>query len=443
MPNNDQENQALFQARYVLTSLGIETRFTARGDALRGEIDLTLHAPLRNPITGEAISHLAFSIESDGSLRVDDPPPLRGTRADITGLVSMDRLIEHLGATLLERVSRVSGHCERLQRMGLDTSIDGERVAGILRVAMEPEGTATLEVDEHGLVARYLVPSYGDKSPLPLGELRFDLEMIEDRSDLEISLAEPVARALKQRPRRTPQPTREITLEAPVPRKGKAPKAPKVTSDQPPSLRELAAHFGASAFPKPGFSIGRRLLLEGRQVRFIARHTKGNHFDVVLRGQSEVLWQGELELDEMGSIEDWITEVLGGSPQVQAVDDDLISDAEDAQPSMIAGLLPPVPHECWVMDVRIEEDDGVEVRYRGLNVGGMTFGAPRVLPKPAFEASYLPSANGYRMLIQVLEVSESAVSYQRLDSERAPVGTPKESALVVFLANFVAESAAY
>jgi hypothetical protein len=47
------------------------------------------------------------------------------------------------------------------------------------------------------------------------------------------------------------------------------------------------------------------------------------------------------------------------------------------------------------------------------------------------------------MLIRVLTVSESTVSYQRLDSERSPVGTPKESSLVVFLANFVAESAAY
>ena len=95
------------------------------------------------------------------------------------------------------------------------------------------------------------------------------------------------------------------------------------------------------------------------------------------------------------------------------------------------------------MDVRVEEDDGVEVRYRGLNVGGATFGAPRVLPKPAFEASYLPAAGGYRLLVRVLEVSPSAVVYQRLDAQRAPVGTPKESPLVVFLANFVAESAAY
>ena len=40
-------------------------------------------------------------------------------------------------------------------------------------------------------------------------------------------------------------------------------------------------------------------------------------------------------------------------------------------------------------------------------------------------------------------MSPSAVVYQRLDAQRAPVGTPKESPLVVFLANFVAESAAY
>jgi hypothetical protein len=249
-----------------------------------------------------------------------------------------------------------------------------------------------------------------------------------------------VARALKERPRRSPQPTREISLEAPLARQPRTPSAP---SDQPPSLKTLAAHFGASAFPKPGFSIGRPLLLEGREVRYIARHTKGSHFHVTLRGQTEVLWQGELELSEMGTLEEWVTRVLGGSPLVEAVDDDLVSEAGDALPSTVAGLLPPVPNECWVMDVRIEEDDGLEVRYRGLNVGGMTFGAPRVLPKPAFEASYLPSANGYRMLIRVLDVSESTVRYQRLDAERATVGSPKESALVVFLANFVAESAAY
>jgi hypothetical protein len=440
MSNNAQENKALFQARYVLTELGVETRFTARGDALRGSIDLSLQAPLRNPVSGESIPHLAFTIEANGFLRVDDPPPLRGRRTNISNLISLDRLVEHLGATLVERVSRVSAHCEQLQRIGLDTSMDAERVTGLLRISMQPEGTVMLEIDEHGLVARSLVPGMGDTSPLPLGNLRFELDTIDDCSDLEIALAEPVARALKERPRNSPQPTREISLDTPV---AKRAPVPKPRSDLPPSLQQLATHFGSTAFPKPGFTIGRQFLLEGREIRFIANHTKGSHFHVTLRGQAEVLWRGEIELDQMGNVEDWVTGILGCRPQVQAVDDGLVADAADSQLSMIAGLLPPIPNECWVMDVRIEDDDGSEVRYRGLNVGGKTFGAPRILPKPFFEASYLSSGNGFRMLIRVLDVTDTSVTYQRLDSARAPVGTPRESTLVVFLANFISESAAY
>jgi len=440
MDQGDRNGRALFRARYVLTSLGVETRFTARGDALRGKLDLSSHGPVTNPVTGEPIKHLNFTVEGDGSLRVDDPPALRGTRTEIGDLLSLERLVEQLGASLAKRVSQVSALCERLQRMGLHTSIDGERVTGITRLVMAPQGTATLEIDEHGLVARYLVPSTGDKARLPLGELPIDIEQLNQRSDLERLLAEPVARAFEQRPRRSTAEA-EIVLETPVAGSSAAP-TPRARSGQPPTLQELVTRFGTGAFPKPGFTIGRPLLVDGQEIRFIANHTQGHAFEVQLRGKEEVLWQGQLELEGMGSLTEWLPQVLDGSPSVEVLDDEPVTEPRALENRLVGGLLPPAVNESWVSDVRVEEDDGVEVRYRGLNVGGVTFGAPRVLPKSAFATSYLPYDGGHRMRVKVVAVHDTTVAYQRVDEAGVPVGSPKESGLIVFLSNFVAESAA-
>ena len=113
----------------------------------------------------------------------------------------------------------------------------------------------------------------------------------------------------------------------------------------------------------------------------------------------------------------------------------------DEQARLVAGLLPPAPGEIWVMDVSLEDDDGKEVRYRSLDIGGESRGAPRVLSKAAFEATFAPAGVGYRLLVRVLEVGEDHVEYQRLDAARRPLAAPRRAPLIVFMASFTAEGA--
>jgi hypothetical protein len=433
--NQPTDSRALFQARYVLTTLGVETRFTARGDALKGELEPDEHHPIRNPVSGEPIEHVAFTVRADGTLHLDDPPALRGLPGlCFAEVVSIERLLEQIGDALERRVASISSICEKLQRMGIDSQIDGERVVGVAQVDLDTAGVAALEIDDDGLAARYVVPALGDRSRVSLEGFAIDLDEVSDRVDIELALASRVEATLAGRRKRAPAP-------AAVPRTREAP-ARLRDGRNTPTLSELAARLGDEAFLRPGFTLGRALQIDGEPARFIAEHVKGQSFRARVRTRTAVLWQGELELSSVSDLEEFIPGVLTGTPSVS------IPQEETATPSsardLVAGLLPPVANEVWVMDVRVEEDDGVEIRYRGLNVGGITFGAPRVLPRPAFESSYAPTGDGgYRMLVQVLEVADDMVTYRRLDAKRLPAGTPRSCPLIVFLANYVAEAAAY
>jgi hypothetical protein len=429
------DSRALFQARYVLATLGVETRFTARGDALKGELAPGEHHPIHNPVTGEPIEHVAFTVRADGTLQLDDPPALRRLPGlCCTDVVSIDRLLEQIGDALERRMASISSVCERLQRMGIDSRIDGERLVGVVELDLDTAGVAVLEVDEGGLAARYVVPALGDRARVSLEGFSVDLNELPDRMDLELALASRAEAILEGRRGRAKAPVAVAhSSEAPSPpRKGR----------NTPTLSQLAARLGDRAFLRPGFAVGRELQIDGEPARFIAEHVKGQRFRARVQTRSARLWEGEIELGAIDHLEEFIPGVLAGAHSVSAPEEE--SPAASAARDLVAGLLPPVANEVWVMDVRIEEDDGVEVRYRGLNVGGITFGAPRVLPRPAFESAYAPTGDGgYRMLVQVLEVADDAVTYQRLDAKRAPAGTPKSCPLIVFLANYVAEAAAY
>jgi hypothetical protein len=429
------DSRTLFQARYVLTTLGVETRFTARGDALKGELAPGEHHPIRNPVTGEPIEHVAFTVRADGALQLEDPPALRGLPGlCFAEVVSIERLLEQIGDALERRVASISSVCEQLQRMGIDSQIDGERIVGVAQVDLDTAGVAVLEIDDDGLAARYVVPALGDRSRVSLEGFAIDLNELADRLDLELALASRVEATLAGRRGRA-------QASAATPRTREAPAGLRKGRNTP-TLSQLAARLGDEAFLRPGFTLGRALQIEGEPARFIAEHVKGQNFRARVQTRSATLWQGEIELGSISGLEEFIPSVLAGAPSVSTSQEETAT--ASAARDLVAGLLPPVANEVWVMDVRIEEDDGVEVRYRGLNVGGITFGAPRVLPRPAFESAYAPTGDGgYRMLVQVLEVADDAVTYQRLDAKREPAGTPKGCPLIVFLANYVAEAAAY
>lgn len=435
MENQPTDSRTLFQARYVLTTLGVETRFTARGDALKGELAPGQHHPIHNPVTGEPIEHVAFTVRADGTLQLEDPPALRGLPGlCFAEVVSIESLLAQIGGALERRVASISSVCEQLQRMGIDSQIDGERIVGVAQVDLDTAGIAVLEVDDDGLAARYVIPALGDRTRISLEGFAIDLRELPDRVDLELALASRVEETLaRRRGRAQASATGPSTPEAPAGlRKGR----------NTPTLSQLAARLGDDAFLRPGFTLGRALQIDGEPARFIAEHVKGQSFRARVQTRSATLWQGEIELGSISDLEEFIPSVLAGAPSVSTRKEETATSS--AERALVAGLLPPVANEVWVMDVRIEEDDGIEVRYRGLNVGGITFGAPRVLPRPAFESAYAPTGDGgYRMLVQVLEVADDAVTYQRLDAKRKPVGTPKSCPLIVFLANYVAEAAAY
>lgn len=329
------EQRTLDLIRRTLTTLGVETRFMARGDALKGVLELGGEHSLKNPVGGEPVRHIAFTVRGSGQMHLDDPPPLRGICVDDCSRVySLEGLLDSIRTAFLARAARLRDVDDRFQTLGVDTRTDGERFVVIARVDLDPLGVAILEGDEEGVVARQLVPVIGNRSPLAFRDLEIDLSDFQDRTDLELFL-----------------------------------------SAHAEALVAQSSQRGNASATSPG-------------------HDPAN---------------------------------VGA----------------DADRQLVAGLLPPIRNEVWVMDVRVEADDGHEVRYCGVNIGGAAFGAPRILPKPAFEAAYVPVAQGYRMLVQVVDVSENTVTYLRLDAERAPVGTPRSCPLVVFLANFTPEAAAY
>ena len=69
--------------------------------------------------------------------------------------------------------------------------------------------------------------------------------------------------------------------------------------------------------------------------------------------------------------------------------------------------------------------------------------APRVLARAYFEETFIITQNGYRMLVRVLEVGEDSMVYQRMSAQRELAGRARSCPMIVFLANFMPEAAAY
>jgi hypothetical protein len=68
---------------------------------------------------------------------------------------------------------------------------------------------------------------------------------------------------------------------------------------------------------------------------------------------------------------------------------------------------------------------------------------PRVLARAYFEETFVITQNGYRMLVRVLEVGEDSMVYQRMSAQRELAGRARSCPMIVFLANFMPEAAAY
>ena len=101
------EQRTLYEARRRLGEFGVQTQFTARGDALKGEMTFRGEQVLRNPAGGPGIERIRFTVLSDGSFRIDDPPQL----ADLGGLPPARQLasVEAMSTAIRQAMDRLDG----------------------------------------------------------------------------------------------------------------------------------------------------------------------------------------------------------------------------------------------------------------------------------------------------------------------------------------------
>lgn len=195
-----------------------------------------------------------------------------------------------------------------------------------------------------------------------------------------------------------------------------------------------------------GARIARDVPFEGSPARLVAELRDGSVFAAQLLRDGTLLWQGEVDLAALASWDRLVARIARerkAAPVAQAKRDEPTHAWGAKEEALTRGLLPPILDEIWVMDVRVEDDDEHEVRYRSVNIGGEEYGAPRVLARKYFEETFVASQNGYRMLVRVLEVSPDNVVYQRISLQRELAGKPRSAPMIVFLANFMPEAAAY
>ena len=195
-----------------------------------------------------------------------------------------------------------------------------------------------------------------------------------------------------------------------------------------------------------GARIARDVAFEGKPARLVAELRDDAVFAAQLLRDDAVLWHGDVDLAALASWDRLATRIARErkAPPAPKPEREEPTRAWGAkEEALTRGLLPPIAGEIWVMDVRVEEDDEHEVRYRSVNIGGEEYGAPRVLARKYFEETFVASQNGYRMLVRVLEVGAESVVYQRISLQRELAGKPRSAPMIVFLANFMPEAAAY
>lgn len=211
------------------------------------------------------------------------------------------------------------------------------------------------------------------------------------------------------------------------------------------SLGSILEAFGPTAELKTGAYLAKDVIFEREPARLAAELREGEALVArLVRGQS-VLWEGATDLAEVAKWEQFAARIareraVAPTPAASERPSRAWGAKEEA---LTRGLLPPIVGETWVMDVRIEDENEREIRYRSINIGGEEYGAPRVLARAYFEETFVVTQNGYRMLVRVLEIGDDSLVYQRISARRELAGKPRSCPMIVFLANFMPEAAAY
>ncbi len=416
-------------AERKLRGLGVPCEVTNGGEVLIGVLP-EQGMSIINPVSTRPLRGIRFCVEDHDKLRFTEPPVLVGMAPfEYYSSSNLTTLGEALNTFLKKRAGLMCRLRDHLQEFGFEIEkLDRlDRMRAILDLEMV--GTVVVEADESGVRLVECTSVMGGEA-VSIGDHPLDLDQFSDTMDLELFVTPIVETALREKkPVRTKRAVASNEHRAQVTARSAAAKSM--------SLAWLLDEIGPEYFARETLTLSRNLIIDNLPARldvtFRDRDTIAGQFYV----QDELQWQGSLTLPRLRNVESFLGSTLLKEAKQEA------RQMEAASPVEAEGLLLPLPGEVWVMDVQIDRESPMEIRYVALNVQGGRNGAPRVLPRQTFEKVFATHGVGYRMLVSVVRVTEGRVTYQRLNAERQPVAAPREMPVAVFISSFMAEAMAY
>jgi hypothetical protein len=401
-----------------LSALGIPVRLGADRETLEG--DLGFSGRVVHPATGQAIPRARFVVEGHDHLRFLDAPLAALGHVPFYEHARLDALEQAIAAALAQRAAALQDVAKRLRALGLETSIDPERLAARAVVKTTTQAFEILGGPEGVRVAR-AAPVGGKPFEVSPDFPPLDLAQFATRIDLELYLA---GAAPQMAPAgRTPSAAKPAVLEATPPPRNAL------------TLAALAQALGKDAMLAPNAMV--ELIQEfehgGTRYRFVAAREIGTRFKGRLIGPGGDVWADHFDLDGFPGTRKVVALALGASEDAEAP-----ADAGGGRNDVPAHLQPQ-PGEIWVMNVVVEDSGADEVRYVGTDIDGRPYGAARVLKRSDFEAVFTQGGGGWRLLIGIDQVQEGNVIYRQLDRQRQPMGAPRKMSGAILVANFVPE----
>jgi len=412
-------NEDLAQALRRLTALGWQANFESEGDGLEAAFTPEA-AALRDPLDGRPIGRVRLRVAADGRVRIQAPTLLASARErSWRQLPALAALCAELQAGLDKAHVEAEAICRELAGRGLEAEIDPESRLPSFALELEAGRAVHFECAGDRAFARTLHAA--GRAACRLHDLSFAIASLPGRVDFVLQVADALERgrhASGTAPTETRASARGFELGA--------------------LLEALGPHWTLSA----GATLSGETTIHGDSARLELTLAASGPLVLRLIGAQGELWSRPLE---RGALAQWERLAARSAPARQAHARSVPEAPRwgEREEQLARGLLPPAVNETWVMEVRVESDDGREVRYRGVNVGGDDYGAPRVLRKDWFEETFAPAGRGWRMRVRIVEVDEASVLYERLSARREGAGTQRRIPLIIFLASFVPEAGDY
>lgn len=415
-----------------LRELGISVELTESRRSLEGLLpdSGSVALPLVHPITQQPITNGRFVVEGHDQLRFLEPEALCSLQlVEFYSHMSIDSLLKSISSALHRRAQLVQAMHTRLEKLKIDVASREalDRVHATLEIPLT--GVATMEARVDGLVLLQCAATAGGEA-YSMGERSVDMDRFADAIEFELYLTPLIEKALGEK----------VALATTAQRPQEKKCASVAAQSAPPASLSLAWFFdkvGLDFFADSGLTLIRNLTIDDEPGRLELCFADRDHITGRVFASDGLRFEGEVGLSQLVRLDSFLTRALQ-----RGVPRKIEQNEEDSSP-LTEGLLPPAPSEIWVMEVRVEQETEEEVRYVSLDTNGHRHGAPRVLPRTAFQQIFLAQANSYRMLVCVLETSPNSVTYQRLDAERRATGNTREVPMTVFLSTFIAEAAAY